>query len=255
MLEGAAVADDDVADDDQEYGDQVHDHGVPGTVVSDHNDEPCHLDVSVAHPARVWNYLLGGKDDFAADRAAAENVLEIIPAMGMVARGGRAFLSTAVHHLAAEAGVRQFLDIGTGLPTASNTHEVAQRVAPESRIVYVNNDPIVLAHARALLTSDPRGATAYIEADVRDTDKIIREASGLLDFAEPVAVVLLAVLDFIPTDDPYAITARLMAAMPSGSFLVVWHPSAISRPTRWRPELWPITSIPRSPCTPGRPRW
>jgi hypothetical protein len=222
VLEGAPVADDDVADDGQAI-----DHGAPGTVVSDHGDEPCHFDISVAHPARVWNYLLGGKDNFAADRAAAENVLEIMPVMGMVARAGRAFLATAVHHLAAEAGVRQFLDIGTGLPTASNTHEVAQRAAPESRVVYVDNDPIVLAHARALLTSDPRGATAYIEADVRDTDKIFREASGLLDLAEPVAVVLLAVLHFIPeSDDPYAITARLMAAMPSGSFLVVSHASS-----------------------------
>ena len=203
------------------------DDGAPGGLVSDHDDEPCELDTSVAHPARVWNYLLGGKDNFAADRAVAENVLEVMPVMGTVARAGRAFLATAVHHLAAEAGVRQFLDIGTGLPTASNTHEVAQCVAPESRVVYVDNDPIVLAHARALLTSDPRGATAYIEADVRDTGKIFREASGLLDFTAPVAVALLAILHFIPdSDDPYAITARLMEAMPSGSFLVISHASS-----------------------------
>jgi S-adenosyl methyltransferase len=121
------------------------DDGAPGGLVSDHDDEPCELDTSVAHPARVWNYLLGGKDNFAADRAVAENVLEVMPVMGTVARAGRAFLATAVHHLAAEAGVRQFLDIGTGLPAASNTHEVAQCVAPESRVVYVDNDPIVLA--------------------------------------------------------------------------------------------------------------
>src|ERR1019366_3843558 len=141
-VEGAAGADDVVA---------------PGGLVSDHDDEPCEPDTSVAHPARVWNYLLGGKDNFAADRAVAENVLEVMPVMGTVARAGRAFLATAVHHLAAEAGVRQFLDIGTGLPAASNTHEVAQCVAPESRVVYVDNDPIVLAHARALLPRDPRG--------------------------------------------------------------------------------------------------
>ncbi len=214
------------------------DDGAPGGLVSDPGNEPCELDTSVAHPARVWNYLLGGKDNFAADRAAAENVLEVMPVMGMVARAGRAFLATAVHHLAAGAGVRHFLDIGTGLPTASNTHEIAQCVAPESRVVYVDNDPIVLAHARALLTSDPRGATAYIEADVRDTGKIFREAAELLDFTAPVAVVLLAILHFIPdSDDPYAITARLMEAMPSGSFLVIsqghWQPgppSVVSRP-------------------------
>ncbi len=185
------------------------------------------FDTTVAHPARIWDYWLGGKDNFAADRAAAERVLEVMPIMGPVARAGRTFLGAAVHYLAAEAGVRQFLDIGTGLPTANNTHEVAQRVAPDSRIVYVDNDPIVLTHARALLTSDPQGACAYIDADIRDTGKILAEAAGMLDFGRPVAVMLLAILHFIPGgEDPYAITAQLMADLPPGSFLVASHASS-----------------------------
>jgi hypothetical protein len=199
--------------------------GLAGSVASDQGDgRPCGLDTSVAHPARVWDYLLGGKDNFAADREAAEKVLEVMPIMGRVARAGRAFLATAVHHLAADLGVRQFLDIGTGLPTANNTHEVAQRTAPDSRVVYVDNDPIVLTHARALLTSDPLGATAYVQADFRESEKILREAARTLDFSKPVAVMLLAVLHFIPDEDePYTLTARLMEAVPSGSFLVMSH--------------------------------
>jgi hypothetical protein len=185
------------------------------------------FDTTVAHPARVWDYLLGGKDNFAADRTAGEQVLRIMPEMGLVARSGREFLARAVRFLAGEAGVRQFLDIGTGLPTADNTHEVAQRAAPESRIVYVDSDPIVLAHARALLTSDPRGETAYISADIRDTDTILREAGQTLDFTQPVAVMLLAILHFIPdSDDPHAIVRRLMQAVPSGSYLVISHASS-----------------------------
>ena len=194
------------------------------SVVSDWDDGPRGFDTSVAHPARVWDYLLEGKDNFAADREAAEKVLQVMPMMGLVARAGRAFLAEAVYHLAAGPGIRQFLDIGTGLPTANNTHEVAQRVTPQARVVYVDNDPIVLAHARALLRSDPLGGTAYIEADIRDTAKILREAAGLLDLGTPVAVILLAVLHFIPDScDPWAITARLMEALPSGSFLVISH--------------------------------
>jgi hypothetical protein len=185
------------------------------------------FDTTVAHPARVWDFLLGGKDNFAADRTAGEQVLQVMPEMGLVARGGREFLARAVHYLAAEAGIRQFLDIGTGLPTADNTHEVAQRAAPESRIVYVDNDPIVLTHARALLTSDPRGQTAYISADIQDTDTILREAAHTLDFTQPVAVMLLAILHFIPdSDDPHGIVARLMQAVPSGSYLVISHVSS-----------------------------
>ncbi len=185
------------------------------------------LDTSVAHPARIWDYFLGGKDNFAADRAAALDVLEVMPAMAMVARAGRAFLASAVHYLATSGGISQFLDIGTGLPTANNTHEVAQRANQQARIVYVDNDPIVLAHARALLTSGPGGRTAYVDADIRDTGQILGEAARTLDFSQPVALMLLAVLHFVPdAEGPYAITARLLEALPPGSFLVVSHAAA-----------------------------
>jgi S-adenosyl methyltransferase len=182
------------------------------------------FDASVAHPARIYNYWLGGKDNFAADRLAAQEVLDLMPVIAQWARGNRLFLSTAVHYLAAEVGIRQFLDIGTGLPTADNTHEVAQRVAPDSRIVYVDNDPIVLLHARALLTSDPRGQCSYIEADAREVDKVLEQAAQVLDFSQPVAVMMVAVLHFIPdADDPYELTRRYLAAVPSGSYLAVSH--------------------------------
>jgi len=182
------------------------------------------FDTTVAHPARVWDYWLGGKDNFAADREAGERVIEAMPSVDAAARAGRTFLATAVHYLAAGMGVRQFLDIGTGLPTANNTHEVAQRVGPESRIVYVDNDPIVLTHARALLTSDARGATAYVDADLRDTGKILAEARNVLDFSRPVALMLLHVLHFIPdSDDPYGLVAKLVEPLASGSYLVLAH--------------------------------
>ncbi len=185
------------------------------------------LDTSVAHPARIWDYFLGGKDNFAADRAAAQGVLEVMPTMAMVARAGRAFLASAVHYLATTGGISQFLDIGTGLPTANNTHEVAQRANQRARIVYVDNDPIVLSHARALLTSGPDGRTAYVNADIRDTGHILAEAARTLDFSQPVAVMLLAVLHFVPdTEDPYTITSRLVEALPSGSFLALSHASS-----------------------------
>jgi hypothetical protein len=182
------------------------------------------FDLSVAHPARIWDYWLGGKDNFAVDRAAAEQVREAMPLVLDVARADRAFLASVVRHLAADLGIRQFLDIGTGLPTADNTHEVAQQAAPESRIVYVDNDPIVLAHARALLTSDPKGATAYIDADARDTGRIVTAAARTLDFSQPVAVLLLGILLFIPdADDPWAITAQLMDTVTPGSYLAISH--------------------------------
>jgi len=185
------------------------------------------FDTSVAHPARIWDYFLGGKDNFAADRVAAQGVLEVMPTMAMVARAGRAFLAAAVHYLATSGGVSQFLDIGTGLPTANNTHEVAQRASQQARIVYVDNDPIVLSHARALLTSGPDGKTAYVDADIRDTDRILAEAARTLDFSQPVAVMLLAVLHFVPdADDPYKITSRMLEALPSGSFLALSHASS-----------------------------
>jgi S-adenosyl methyltransferase len=189
--------------------------------------EPGPLDTSVPHIARVYDYWLGGKDNFAADRTAAQTVIETMPDILISVRAQRAFLGRAVHYLVTEAGIRQFLDVGTGLPSANNTHEIAQRVAPGSRVVYVDNDPIVLLHARVLLTSRPEGATAYIDGDLRNTDKILAEAAGVLDFDQPVAIMLLGVLHCIPDqDDPAAIARRLLAAVPSGSYLVIAHPAS-----------------------------
>jgi len=185
---------------------------------------PATFDTSVANQARMYDYLLGGKDNYAADREAVDAILTIYPEMAFTARANRAFLGRAVCFLAGDAGIRQFLDIGTGIPTANNTHQVAQAIAPESRVVYVDYDPIVLAHARALLTSDAAGATDYIDADLRDTSAILRQAAGLLNFTKPVAVTLLAVLHAIPDDDdPHAIVATLMDAVPSGSYLAISH--------------------------------
>jgi hypothetical protein len=184
------------------------------------------FDPTVPHSARIWNYWLGGKDNFAADREVGDYMLSLMPDLVESARADRAFLGRAVRHLVAEQGIRQFLDIGTGLPTASNTHEVAQAAAPECRIVYVDNDPMVLAHARALLTSTPEGATDYIDADVRDTDDILLAAGRTLDFSQPVALMLLGILNFIMDDDEArAIVHRLLDAVPSGSYLVIAHPT------------------------------
>jgi hypothetical protein len=183
------------------------------------------LDTSVAHPARVYDYWLGGKDNFEVDREAARQAIDAFPGLVEGIRANRAFLGRAVRYLAGEAMIRQFLDIGTGLPTADNIHEVAQAVAPECRVVYTDNDPIVLTHARALLTSTG-GVTAYVDADLRDTGKILKSAARTLDFEQPVAVILLAILQLIPdADDPHAIVARLMDAVPSGSYLVISHPT------------------------------
>ncbi|MBO0818054.1 MAG: SAM-dependent methyltransferase [Actinobacteria bacterium] len=190
-------------------------------------DPPAELDTGTAHPARVYNYWLGGKDNFAADREAAQQVIGAFPGIVAGVREQRAFLGRAVRYLAGEAGVRQFLDIGTGLPSAGNTHEVAQAVAPESRVVYVDNDPIVLAHARALLASSPEGATSYLDADLRHTETILRKAAATLDFGQPVAIILLGVLQLIGgADDPYQIVAVLMDAAPPGSYLVIGHPAS-----------------------------
>jgi hypothetical protein len=187
--------------------------------------EPPKLDITVAHIARVYDYWLGGKDHFAADREAGDKTLQEYPDMLSSVRANRAFLRRAVRHLVAEAGIQQFLDIGTGLPSADNTHEVAQAVAPQSRVVYVDNDPVVLAHARALLTSGHEGATGYLDADVRDVDKILAEARKLLDFSQPIGVMLVAVLQFVEDkDDPYRLVARLIEAVPTGSFVVISHP-------------------------------
>jgi O-methyltransferase involved in polyketide biosynthesis len=184
------------------------------------------LDTTVAHSARLWNYLLGGKDNFAVDREAADQVLTYMPELVQSARFNREFLGRAVRFLTGEAGIRQFLDIGTGLPTANNTHEVAQASAPESRIVYVDNDPMVLVHARALLTSTPQGATDYIDADLRNPDAILEDAGMTLDFDRPVAIMLLGILNFVVDDDQaQAIVRRLVSAVPSGSYLAISHPT------------------------------
>jgi O-methyltransferase involved in polyketide biosynthesis len=179
------------------------------------------LNTSVPHSARTWNYWLGGKDNFAVDREVGERVRAVYPEIVEVARAARAFLVRAVEYLAGEAGIRQFLDIGTGLPTANNTHEVAQRVAPESRIVYVDNDPMVLVHARALLTSGTEGATDYIDADMHDVDTILHEARRTLDFSQPVAIMMLGVLGYAEYEDALGIIKRLLDAVPSGSYLVI----------------------------------
>ncbi len=180
------------------------------------------LDTNVPHSARVWNYWLGGKDNFAADRATGDKVLQVYPEIVEVARVSRAFLGRAVRYLAGEVGIRQFLDIGTGLPTANNTHEVAQRVAPSARIVYVDNDPLVLAHARALLTSSPQGATDYLDADLRDPDRILQGAAETLDFTQPVALMMLGILGYVADyDEARTIVRRLLDALPSGSYLVI----------------------------------
>ena len=179
------------------------------------------LDTGVAHPARVYNYWLGGKDNYAADREAAEQVIAANPNVLPGVRANRAFLGRAVRFLVAEAGIRQFLDLGSGLPTAENTHEVAQGIAPRCRIVYVDNDPIVFAHARALLASARQGTTSYVQADVRETGKIVAEAAAALDLGKPVAVMALMILQYIPdSDGPHSIVARLMSAMPAGSYFV-----------------------------------
>ncbi|GAB3085074.1 SAM-dependent methyltransferase [Micromonospora schwarzwaldensis] len=192
--------------------------------------EPGHpadrIDTSVAHPARRYNYWLGGKDNFQADRESGDAMAAAFPTIRLSALENRRFLRRAVRYLAAEAGIRQFLDIGTGIPTADNTHEVAQAVDPSARVVYVDNDPIVLAHARALLTSSPEGATAYLDADLRDPEKILAhpELRRTLDLSEPVALMLVAVLHFVPdADDPYATVARLLDALPAGSYLAASH--------------------------------
>ena len=188
--------------------------------------EPAGFDTSVAHVARVYDYWLGGKDNFAADRAAGEQAIAAYPDIVFSVRANRAFLTRAVRFLAADCGIRQFLDIGTGIPTANNTHEVAQSVAPECRIVYVDNDPVVLAHARALLTGGPQGATGYIDADLRETQKILDNGAQTLDFSQPVGVIMMAVLQHIhDEDDPYHLVATLMGAVPPGSYLAISHPA------------------------------
>jgi S-adenosyl methyltransferase len=198
------------------------------------------FDTSVPHPARRYNYWLGGKDNFAADRESGDAVAAAFPTVRIAAVENRRFLRRAVTFLAKEAGIRQFLDIGTGIPTANNTHEVAQSVDPASRIVYVDNDPIVLAHARALLTSSAQGATAYLDADLRDPDKILSDPDlhATLDLSQPVGLILVAILHFVIDEhDPYGVVARLVDALPSGSYLAMTHATYDFMPPATAAEL------------------
>ncbi|MDX6419952.1 MAG: hypothetical protein QOG28_4572 [Trebonia sp.] len=183
------------------------------------------IDTSVSHSARIWNYWLGGKDNYPVDQQVGDQVLAFVPELVRSARADRYFLARAVRYLAAQ-GIRQFLDIGTGLPTVDNTHEVAQRAAPESKVVYVDNDPLVLVHARALLTSSPEGACDYIDADVLDPGSIVRQAARTLDFGQPIAIMMLGIVNFIlDTDQAVSIVHRLMDATAPGSYLVISHPT------------------------------
>jgi len=211
------------------------------------------FDPSVPHPARVYAYWLGGKDHYLADRRAAEEVIRRRPEVVAGARANRAFLSRVVRFLAAECGIRQFLDIGTGLPAPASTHEVAQAIAPDCRIVYVDNDPLVLVHARALLTSTPQGSCDYLEADLRDAPTILTGAAKTLDQTRPTAVLLLAVLHFITdTDDPAAIVAALARQLAPGSFVVISHltgdfaPGPVLAGVKAYNALVPNTLVPRT---------
>jgi O-methyltransferase involved in polyketide biosynthesis len=195
-------------------------------VSSPEGAETAKLNADVPHSARLWNYWLGGKDNFAADRAVADQILAMVPEMVASARADRAFLGRVVRYFAAEVGIRQFLDVGTGIPTANNTHEVAQRLAPSSRIVYVDNDPLVLVHARALLTSHPEGRTDYLDVDLREPDKVVAAARRTLDFDQPIAVTMLGILNFIPDDDEaIRLVGKLVEAIPPGSYVAISHPT------------------------------
>jgi S-adenosyl methyltransferase len=194
---------------------------------------PPEIDITKPHPARMYDYFLGGKDNFAADRATAAQVLDSWGSVRTGVRENRAFLGRAVRYLAEEAGITQFLDIGTGLPSANNVHEVAQAANPKARVVYADNDPIVLAHARALLASGPHGVTAYLDADIRDADAILSDpvTRDTLDFTEPIALILVAVLHFLPDEDePQRIVQTLTGALPPGSYLVASHATAEHNP-------------------------
>jgi hypothetical protein len=197
---------------------------------------PPEIDTSRPHPARIYDYALGGKNHFAADRKVAEKSFASFPSGRTASRENRAFLGRAVRYLAAEAGIRQFLDIGTGLPTTNNVHEVAQGVTPSAHVVYVDNDPLVLAHARALLTSSPEGRTAYIHADLRDPAAILSDpaAHDVLDFSQPIALMLVSILHFIPDEDkPAEILRTLLDALPQGSYLTASHGTAEHDPVGW----------------------
>jgi O-methyltransferase involved in polyketide biosynthesis len=204
--------------------------GGPGSWMrADPDWVPAEINTSVAHPARVYDYWLGGKDNFAADRALGDAIMAAVPTIQVMARANRAFLGRAVRYLAGQAGIRQFLDIGTGIPTVGNTHEVAQEVASGARVVYVDNDPIVLVHARALMTSDDSGATAFIQADLREPQQILADPvlAETLDLARPVALMLVAVLMYFRDEEnPRGMVSALVDALPPGSYLAITHPTA-----------------------------
>ena len=184
------------------------------------------IDTTVSHSARIWNYWLGGKDNYQVDREVGDQIVSFVPELVRSARADRQFLHRVVQYLAADEGIRQFLDIGTGLPTASNTHQVAQQVAPESRIVYADNDPLVLVHARALLTSTPQGACDYLDADVRDPGAILAGAARTLDLARPVAIMMLGILNFVLDDgEAESVVRQLLDGVSAGSYLVISHPT------------------------------
>jgi hypothetical protein len=211
------------------------------------------VDTSVAHSARMYDYWLGGKDNFAADRIAADAMIRAIPTLPAMAKANRAFLGRAVRYLAAEAGVRQFLDIGTGIPTAGNVHEVAQEVAPEARVLYVDHDPIVLAHARALMTSSAQGETEFIMADLREPERILADPAlaKTLDLSEPIALMLVAILMYFPdSENPQRMVSTLVDALPSGSFVTISQPSGDFNPEAVREAVKAaaaggITLVPR----------
>ncbi|MFF4991811.1 SAM-dependent methyltransferase [Streptosporangium saharense] len=195
---------------------------MPDAPLPSGQEQPGGINSSVAHSARIWNYWLGGKDNYTIDREIGDQFSAIFPEIADIARSSRGFLARAVRYLAGEAGIRQFLDIGTGLPSVDNTHEVAQRVAPDARVVYVDNDPLVLAHARALLVGTPEGSTEYIDSDLRDPDRILKAASRTLDLSRPVGLVLMNILGHV-TDlaQARAVVGHLMGALPRGSYLAV----------------------------------
>jgi len=198
--------------------------------VTEHRADPGEakpkIDTTISHSARIWNYWLGGKDNYPVDRDMGDKIVAYVPELVRSARADRRFLSRAVRYLAREQGIRQFLDIGAGLPTVDNTHEVAQRIAPECRIVYVDNDPLVLTHARALLTSTPEGACDYIDSDLREPGTILARAAETLDFSQPIAIMMLGILNFVvDTEQARAILRQLLGAVPPGSFLTISHPT------------------------------
>jgi hypothetical protein len=205
------------------------------------------LDTGVPHSARIWNYWLGGKDNYPADQQVGDAIQQANPEIVDIARSQRHFLARAVRFLAAEAGIRQFLDVGTGLPTVDNTHEIAQSLAPESRIVYVDNDPLVLAHARALLTSSPEGTTDYVDADVHHPDVILEAARNTLDLTRPTALILLGITAHITDDTAYDVVRRLLDALPSGSYLVLCDDTEVVHPEAMRAMIEQWNEMSESP--------